>query len=51
MRNGTWMTPTLVVFYYQEDGRTQDAQRFVQTMHFLGFKNYLTGSDASAIRN
>lgn len=47
MRNGTWMTPTLVVFYYQEDGQTQDAQHFLQTMYSLGFKNYLTGSDAS----
>lgn len=47
MRNNTWMTPTLVVFYYQEDGQTQDAQRFVQTMYSLGFRNYLTGSDAS----
>jgi imidazolonepropionase-like amidohydrolase len=47
IRNGTWLTPTLVVFYYQDEGHTQDAQKFLQTMHSLGVRRILAGSDAS----
>jgi hypothetical protein len=47
IRNGTWLTPTLVVFYYQDEGHTQDAQKFLQTIHSLGVRNFLAGSDAS----
>jgi len=47
IKNGTWLTPTLVVFYYQDEGHTQDAQMFLQTMHSLGLRKILAGSDAS----
>lgn len=47
IRNGTWFTPTLAVFYYlsasQEE--VEGSQQFVRLLHEKGYKRLLAGSD------
>ncbi len=48
LRNGTWITPTAVVFYQlfaNDEVRRQAIRTYVQALHRLGVRRFLTGTD------
>jgi len=51
LRNGTWITPTLVVYHYafkNRDDVIREMTRVVQILHHLGVQRILAGTDCAA---
>jgi hypothetical protein len=49
VRNGTWMTPALVVVETRRPKDFQGWRRVVRTMYHLGFRRFLAGSDITRL--